>query len=97
MFIYAEFEMFFLKKDAQNISRHMQNVQNVSCLSRDFGLVMEIWFNVLEIHWSKCVRTLVKVAFSQWMKIMQKKLFSKKQFLFRSDANTVFDAIAVHT
>jgi len=31
--------------------------------NRDFTkcLVMEIWFKVLEIHWSKCVRTLITV------------------------------------
>jgi len=26
---------------------------------RDFSLVVEIWFKVMEIHWSKCVRTLI--------------------------------------
>jgi len=35
-----------------------QHVLNFSCLYRDFSLVMEIWFKVLEIHWSKYVRTL---------------------------------------
>jgi len=31
-----------------------------SCTHRDFSLVMEIWFKVLEIHWSTCVRTLLR-------------------------------------
>jgi len=58
MFIYAEFEMmnmFFLKKDAQNISRRTLLIRNFflhcSCLYWDFSLVMEIWFKVLEKSW----------------------------------------------
>jgi len=49
-------------KDAQNISRRTLSIRNIflncACLYRDFSLVVEIWFKVLEIHWSKCVRTL---------------------------------------
>jgi len=57
MFIYAEFEiinMFFKErrskyKPAYVLNTH--NVLNVSCLYRDFSLVMEIWFKVLEKYW----------------------------------------------
>jgi len=46
-------------KPAYAINTH--NFQKCSCLYRDFSLVMEIWFKVLEIHRSKCVRTLIQI------------------------------------
>jgi len=63
MFIYAEFEIihiFFKERRSKYKPAIALNTQNVlfSCLYRDFSLVMEIWLKVLEIHWSKCVRTL---------------------------------------
>jgi len=64
MFIYAAFEIiniFFKERRSKYkpaYALNMQHFLNVSCLYRDFSLVLEIWFKVLEIHWSKCVRTL---------------------------------------
>jgi len=64
MFIYAEFEIidiFFKERRSKYTPAYALNTQhflNVSCLYRDFSLVMEIWFKVLENHRSKCVRTL---------------------------------------
>jgi len=54
MFIFAEFEiinMFFkerrsIYKPAYAINTH--NFLNCSCLYRDFSLVLEIWFKVME-------------------------------------------------
>jgi len=65
MFIYAEFEiinMFFKERRSKYKPAYALNTQyflHFSCLYREFSLVMEIWFKVLEIHWSKCVRTLL--------------------------------------
>jgi len=56
MFIYAEFKIFnmFFKERRSKYkpaSAHItQNVLKCSCLYRDFSLVLEIWFKVLEIH-----------------------------------------------
>jgi len=64
MFIYTEFEIinvFFKERRSKYkpaYALNMHNVQNYSCLYRDFSLVMEIWFKVMEIQRSKCVRTL---------------------------------------
>jgi len=64
MFIYAEFEiinMFFKEKRSKykpEYALNTHNVLNLSCFYRDFSLVMDIWFKVMEIHQSKCVRTL---------------------------------------
>jgi len=64
LFIYAEFEIinyFFKERCSKYKPAYALNTQSFlqfSCLYRDFSLVMEIWFKVLEIHWSKCARTL---------------------------------------
>jgi len=64
IFIYVEFEiihMFFKERRSKckpAYALDTQHVLNCSCLYRDFSLVLEIWFKVLEIHRSKCVRTL---------------------------------------
>jgi len=67
MFIHGEFEIikktFFKEKHSKYKPAYALNTQhflNCSCLYRDFSLVVEIWFKVLEIHRSKCVRTLKK-------------------------------------
>jgi len=66
MFIYAEFEiinMFFKERPSKYTPAYALDTQHFlkcSCLYRDFSLVMEICFKVLEIHRSKCVRTLFK-------------------------------------
>jgi len=71
MFIYAEFEimnMFFKERRSKCKPLYALNAQhflNVSCLYRDFSLVMDIWIKVLEIHWSECVRTLSVVSTHQ--------------------------------
>jgi len=57
-------KMFFTERRSKYkpaIALNTQNVLNCSCLYRDFSLVMEIWFKVMEIHWSKWVRTLNRV------------------------------------
>jgi len=57
MFIYAEFEiinMFFKERRSKYkpaIALNTQNVLHFSCLYRDFSLVMEIWFKVMEKSW----------------------------------------------
>jgi len=57
MFIYAEFEiinMFFKEKRSKHkpaYALNTLNVLNCSCFYRDFSLVMEIWFKVLEKSW----------------------------------------------
>jgi len=62
--IYAEFEiinMFFQERRSKYKPPYALDTQhflNCSCLYRDSSLVMEIWFKVLEIHRSTCVRTL---------------------------------------
>jgi len=67
MFIYAEFEIintFFKERRSKYkpaYALNTQHFQKCSCLYRDFSLVVEIWFKVLEIHRSKCVRTLLIV------------------------------------
>jgi len=64
LFIYTEFEisdMFFKERRSKYKPAYALNTHNVlhcSCLYRDFSLVMEICLKVMEIHWSKCVRTL---------------------------------------
>jgi len=64
VFIDAEFEIiniFFKERRSKYkpaCALNTQHFLNLSCIHRDFSLVMEIWFKVLEIHWSKCVRTL---------------------------------------
>jgi len=63
MFIYAEFEIIMFFKERRSkykpaYALNTQRVLHVSCLYRDFSLVLEIWFKLLEIHLSKCVRTL---------------------------------------
>jgi len=79
MFIYAEFEiinMFFKERRSKYKPAYALDTQhflNCSCLSRDFSLVMDIWFQVMEkswkshgkvmeIHWSTCVRTLTSTS-----------------------------------
>jgi len=60
MFIYAEFkiiDMFFKEgcsKYKPEYALNMQNVLNCSCVYRDFSLVMEMWFKVMEKSW-KCI------------------------------------------
>jgi len=67
MFIHAEFEIinnFFKERRSKYkpaIALNTQNVLQFSCLYWDFSLVMGIWSKVLEIHWSKCVRTLLSI------------------------------------
>jgi len=62
MVIDAEFEIinvFFKERRSKYKPAYALNTQHYrrfSCLYRDFSLVMEIWFKVLEIHWSTCVR-----------------------------------------
>jgi len=62
--IYAEFEiinLFFKERRSKCKPAYALDAQhflNCSCLYRGFSLVVEIWFKVLEIHRSKCVRTL---------------------------------------
>jgi len=62
--IYAEFEIiniFFKERRSKYKLAYALNTHNVlhfSCFPRDFSLVMDIWFKVMEIHWAKCVRTL---------------------------------------
>jgi len=62
--IYAEFEIInvFIKERRSKYepayALNTQNVVHFSCLFWDFSLVMDIWFKVLEIHRSTCVRTL---------------------------------------
>jgi len=57
MFIYAEFEiinMFFKERRSKYTPAYALNTHNFlhfSCLYRDFSLVMEIWFEVLEKSW----------------------------------------------
>jgi len=57
MFIYAEFEimnMFFQERRSKYkpaYARDTHNFQKCSCLYRDFSLVMDIWFKVLEKSW----------------------------------------------
>jgi len=50
MFIYAEFDIInmFIK---ERRSKYKQHFLNCSCLYRDFSLVMEIWFKVMEKSW----------------------------------------------
>jgi len=65
MFIYGEYEiinMFFKErrskyKPAYALDTH--SFQNCSCLYRDFNLVMEMWFKVMEKSWKS---TLVKMC-----------------------------------
>jgi len=58
MFIYAEFEiiyMFFKERRSKYkpaYALNTRNVLNCSCLYRDFSLVMEIWFKVMEKSWN---------------------------------------------
>jgi len=59
--IYAEFEiinMIFKERRSKYKPAYALYTQHFLCSYRDFSLVMEIWFKVLEIHRSKCVRTL---------------------------------------
>jgi len=63
MFIHAEFKIINVFKERRSkykpaIALNTQHFLQFSCLCQDFSLVMEIWLKVLEIHWSKCVRTL---------------------------------------
>jgi len=57
MFIYAEFEIInkFIKERCSKYkpayALDTQNVLNFSCFYRDFSLVMDIWFKVLEKSW----------------------------------------------
>jgi len=57
MFIHAEFEIiniFFKERRSKYKPAYALDTQNVlqfSCLYRDFSLVMEIWFEVLEKSW----------------------------------------------
>jgi len=59
MFIYAKFEiinMFFKERRSKYkpaYAPNLQHFQKCSCLYRDFmfGLVMEIWFTVMEKSW----------------------------------------------
>jgi len=66
MFIYAEFEIInilFKERRSKYKPAYALNTQHFlqfSCLYREFSLVMDIWFKVLEIHRSKCVRSLCK-------------------------------------
>jgi len=54
MFIYAKFEIInmFVKERRSKykpaIALNTQHFLNVSCLYRDFSLVMELWLKVLE-------------------------------------------------
>jgi len=67
MFIHAEFEIintFFKERRSKYkpaIALNTQHVLQFSCLYRDFSLVMDIWFIVMEKSWKsigqKCVRT----------------------------------------
>jgi len=57
MLIYAEFEIintFFKERRSKSkpaYALNTQHFQKCSCLYRDFSLVMEIWFKVLEKSW----------------------------------------------
>jgi len=57
VFIYAEFEimnMFFKERHSKYKPAYALNTLNFlhfSCLYRDFSLVMDIWFKVLEKSW----------------------------------------------
>jgi len=67
VFIYAEFKiinLFFKERRSKYKPAYALNTQHFlkcSCIYRDFSLVMEIWLKVLEIHWSKCLKTLKRV------------------------------------
>jgi len=66
MLIYTEFkivDMFFKERRSKYKPAYAldtQHVLNCSCLYRDFSLVMDICFKVLEMHRPTCVRTLMK-------------------------------------
>jgi len=68
MFIYAEFEiinMFFKERRSKYkpaIALNTQHFLNCSCLFRDFSLVMEIWFKVMEKSWKSPGNPLVKMC-----------------------------------
>jgi len=52
--------MFFFKRRSKYkpaYALNTRNFLNFSCLYRDFSLVLEIWFKVLEIHISQNVRS----------------------------------------
>jgi len=57
MLIYVEFEIiniFFKERRSKckpAIALNTQHFLQFSCLYRDFSLVMEIWFNVMEKSW----------------------------------------------
>jgi len=57
MFIYAEFKiinMFFKERRSKYkpaSALDTRNVLNCSCLYRDFSLVTDIWFKVMEKSW----------------------------------------------
>jgi len=66
MFIYAEFEIntFFKERCSKYKPVYALNTQHFlkcSCLCRDFSLVMEIWFKVLEKSWKSPGNPLVKM------------------------------------
>jgi len=70
MFIHAEFEIInMFSKESRSKYKPAYALNTLtflkcSCLYRDFSLVVEIWLKVLEIHRSKCVRTLL---YSNWV------------------------------
>jgi len=56
MFIYTEFEIIMIFKERRSkykpaYALNTQNVKKCSCLYRDFSLVMEIWFKVMQKSW----------------------------------------------
>jgi len=52
------------------------NSHCLNTINPDFSLVMEIWFKVLEIHLSKCVRTLVRAGVSMsYVQVVKGHLF----------------------
>jgi len=57
VFIYVEFKIinvFFKERRSKYkpaYALNPQNVLNCSCLYRDFSLIMDIWFKVMEKSW----------------------------------------------
>jgi len=99
MFSYAEFEIvntFFKErrskyKPAYALDTH--NFQKCSCLYRDFSLVMEIWFKVMEKSWNP----LVKMCKNPVLEFLRKSMghtqvlwFHVPIFTHKLDSGTLF-------
>jgi len=71
--IYAEFKiinMFFKDRRSKYKPAYVFNTQNVlncSCLHRDFSLVMEIWFKVMEKSWKSIGQIVYEPFICLWM------------------------------